>query len=51
MLYRVTDAPLLAYLGVTPGDARFAPTRYDAATSLARLAEVAATPTPATATG
>ena len=40
LLYRVTDAPLLAYLGVTPGPARFAPTRYDAATSQARLAEV-----------
>jgi gentisate 1,2-dioxygenase len=36
----VTDAPLLAYLGVTPGPPQFAPTRYDAATSLARLAEV-----------
>jgi len=44
LLYRVTDAPLLAYLGVTPGAARFAPTRYDAATSLARLAEVEAHP-------
>lgn len=44
LLYRVTDAPLLAYLGVTPGPARFAPTRYDAATSLARLAEVEAHP-------
>ncbi len=41
VLYRVTDAPLLAYLGVRPGAARFAPTRYPAATSLARLAEVA----------
>jgi len=40
LLYRVTDAPLLAYLGVTPGTPQFAPTRYDAATSLARLAEV-----------
>lgn len=40
LLYRVTDAPLLAYLGVTPGAARFAPTRYDATTSRARLAEV-----------
>ena len=36
----MTDAPLLAYLGVEPGAPRFAPTRYDAATSLARLAEV-----------
>ncbi len=40
VLYRVTDAPLLAYLGVQPGRATFAPTRYDAATSAARLAEV-----------
>jgi gentisate 1,2-dioxygenase len=44
LLYRVTDAPLLAYLGVTPARARFAPTRYPAATSLARLAEVEAHP-------
>jgi gentisate 1,2-dioxygenase len=44
LLYRVTDAPLLAYLGVTPGPARFAPTRYAAAASLARLAEVEAHP-------
>ena len=48
LLYRVTDAPLLAYLGVTPGPARFAPTRYDAATALARLAEVEAHPDAAT---
>ena len=40
LIYRVTDAPLLSYLGATPGAPRFAPTRYDAATSLARLAEV-----------
>jgi gentisate 1,2-dioxygenase len=40
LLYRVTDAPLLAYLGVTPGAPRFTPTRYDAATSRARLAEI-----------
>ena len=40
LLYRVTDAPLLAYLGVTPGAPQFAPTRYAAATSRARLAEV-----------
>ena len=44
LLYRVSDAPLLSYLGVTPGPPRFAPTRYDAATSGARLAEVAAHP-------
>jgi gentisate 1,2-dioxygenase len=40
----VTDSPLLAYLGVTPGPARFAPTRFDAATSRARLAEAEAHP-------
>ena len=40
LLYRVTDAPLLAYLGVTPGAAPFAPTLFDAATSRARLEEV-----------
>ena len=44
LFYRVTDAPLLTYLGVTPGPARFAPTHYDAASSLARLAEVEAHP-------
>ena len=48
LLYRVTDAPLLAYLGVAPGPARFAPTRYDADTSSARLAEVEAHPDAAT---
>ena len=40
----MTDAPLLAYLGAAPGRARFAPTRFDAATSRARLAEVEAHP-------
>jgi len=44
LLYRVTDAPLLAHLGVTPARARFIPTRYPAAISLARLAEVEAHP-------
>ncbi len=44
LLYRVTDAPLLAHLGVTPTQARFAPTHYPAAISLARLAEVEAHP-------
>jgi gentisate 1,2-dioxygenase len=44
LLYRVTDAPLLAHLGVTPAQARFAPTHYPAAISRARLAEVAAHP-------
>jgi len=40
LLYRVTDAPLLRYLGVTPTEARFRPTRFDGATARARLAEV-----------
>lgn len=48
LLYRVTDAPLLAYLGVRPGPARFAPTRYPAAVSRARLAEVESDPAAAT---
>jgi len=40
LLYRVTDAPLLRYLGVTPSQPRFAPTRFDGEVALARLAEV-----------
>jgi gentisate 1,2-dioxygenase len=40
LLYRVTDAPLLHYLGVTASEGRFEPTRFDAPASLARLAEV-----------
>ena len=44
LLYRVTDAPLLAHLGVTPAQARFAPTLYRSAISRARLAEVEAHP-------
>jgi len=48
LLYRVTDAPLLAYLGVTPGAPQFSPTRYAAATSAARLAEVERHPDAAT---
>jgi len=40
LLYRVTDAPLLRYLGVTPDRPRFEPTRFDGALALARLAEV-----------
>lgn len=44
LLYRVTDAPLLAYLGVQPAAPRFAPTRYDARTSASRLDEVARHP-------
>ena len=40
LLYRVTDAPLLRYLGVAPTRARFRPTRFDGALARARLAEV-----------
>ena len=40
LLYRVTDAPLLRYLGATPTRPRFAPTRFDGDAALARLAEV-----------
>ena len=40
LLYRVTDAPLLRYLGVVPSHPRFEPTRYDGSEALARLAEV-----------
>jgi len=44
LLYRVTDAPLLSYLGVSASEPRFAPTRYDARASAARLDEVARDP-------
>lgn len=44
LLYRVTDAPLLRYLGVTPAEPRFEPTRYDGVEARARLAEVAEDP-------
>ncbi|HEV3367032.1 MAG TPA: hypothetical protein VG054_06165 [Acidimicrobiales bacterium] len=40
LLYRVTDAPLLQHLGVTPSEGRFEPTRFDAAEASERLAEV-----------
>ncbi len=40
LLYRVTDAPLLRYLGVTPTEGRFEPTRFDGAEARERLAEV-----------
>jgi gentisate 1,2-dioxygenase len=40
LLYRVTDAPLLRYLGVSPSRPRFRPTRFDGIEALARLAEV-----------
>ncbi len=44
LLYRVTDAPLLRYLGVAPAAARFEPTRFDGEAARARLAEVAQDP-------
>ncbi len=40
LLYRVTDEPLLRYLGATAGEERFGPTRFDGAEARARLAEV-----------
>jgi gentisate 1,2-dioxygenase len=40
LLYRVTDAPLLAYLGASPTRARFAPTRYDGVEARDRLAQI-----------
>jgi len=44
VLYRVSDAPLLRYLGAVASEARFAPTRYPAATTDALLDEVARHP-------
>jgi gentisate 1,2-dioxygenase len=44
LLYRVTDAPLLRYLGAEPGERRFAPTHYDGSAARARLAEVEGDP-------
>jgi gentisate 1,2-dioxygenase len=44
LLYRVTDAPLLTYLGVVPADPRFEPTRFDGHELRARLDEVARDP-------
>jgi gentisate 1,2-dioxygenase len=40
LLYRVTDAPLLHYLGVAPAVGRFEPTRFDGTEARERLAEV-----------
>jgi gentisate 1,2-dioxygenase len=40
LLYRVTDAPLLRYLGAAPAEARIGATRFDGARARARLAEV-----------
>jgi len=48
VFYRVDDSPLLAYLGATATTPRFAPTRFPAEVSRARLAEVAAEPDAAT---
>ncbi len=48
VLYRVTDAPLLTYLGVAPTESRFEPTRFDGAVARARLAEVERDPQSAT---
>lgn len=48
LAYRVTDAPLLAYLGVAPQTARFAPTLHRADVTRARLAEVEQDPEAAT---
>lgn len=44
LLYRVSDAPLLRYLGATATRPRFAPTRFDGAVARARLAEVESEP-------
>ncbi len=44
VLYRVSDAPLLRYLGALPGEARFSPTRYPADRTGAFLDEVARHP-------
>lgn len=43
-LYRVTDEPLLRYLGVAPTERRFAPTMFSATRARAELAAVAAAP-------
>lgn len=44
VIYRVTDEPLLRYLGVVPTEARFAPTRWSAADIRRELDTVAADP-------
>lgn len=44
VIYRVTDEPLLRYLGVVPTEARFAPTRWPSADILRELERVAAAP-------
>jgi gentisate 1,2-dioxygenase len=47
-LYHVSDAPLLAYLGVRPAQARFAPTRFGHARLAEELDRVASAPDAAT---
>src|SRR5438876_742427 len=47
-LYHVSDAPLLAYLGVRPAEPRFAPTLFRQARLAAELDRVAAAPDAAT---
>jgi gentisate 1,2-dioxygenase len=47
-LYHVSDAPLLAYLGVRPAEARFAPTRFGRARLAEELHRVASAPDAAT---
>ena len=42
--YWVTDEPLLRYLGATPTEARFAPTKYDGRVALAELDAIATDP-------
>jgi gentisate 1,2-dioxygenase len=44
LLYQVTDAPLLSYLGVAPAESRFEPTHFDGPSVRERLAEVEADP-------
>jgi gentisate 1,2-dioxygenase len=48
VLYRVSDAPLLRFLGAVPGEARFSPTRYPAQRTEALLDEVSRHPEAAT---
>lgn len=48
VIYRVTDEPLLRYLGVAPTEARFAPTRWPASAIRCELDRVAADPAAAT---
>jgi gentisate 1,2-dioxygenase len=47
-LYHVSDAPLLAYLGARPAEARFAPTRFTRSRLAEELDRVASAPDAAT---